>query len=214
MAAKINSEKLSEILNLLLFKNKLNAVDLAKKVNLSQPNIHRLLTGKAKKPLASTLEPIAKFFSLSVEQLVGTEELPEYFLHESKTLEIPLYPWDELSKIDFRNPKITIETVFISNDQSRNCFATRMRGMHMRPLFPEGTLLIFDPDKKIYEGSYALVKITDDVCLFRQVFFGDKSIYLNVISPDAAKTGNNRFLEENDCILGILIEARQDYTNR
>lgn len=205
----VDSKKLSKTLNVLLFQNNINAKQLAEKVNLSSANIHRLLTGKAKKPLPSTLEPIANFFSLSVEQLIGLEDLPDCSLY-NKVFEIPLHSWHELSATELSQLKHPHEKIAVSSNKNQKCFATKLQCTHMWPLFPEGTVLIFDPDKKVNDGNYVLVKTHDNMCLFRQIFIGDESMQLFPISPD--HRNSSKKLNEKDKILGVLVEARQDYT--
>ncbi len=50
---------LDEILSRLLFEKKMRAMDLARELNIPQPTIHRIATGKSTTPHIGTLEPNA-----------------------------------------------------------------------------------------------------------------------------------------------------------
>jgi transcriptional regulator with XRE-family HTH domain len=65
--------QLSTILKRLLFKKDMKPVDLARELNMPQPTIHRLVTGKSTRPYKSSLEPIAKYFDVTVDQLIGED---------------------------------------------------------------------------------------------------------------------------------------------
>ncbi|WP_081545590.1 helix-turn-helix domain-containing protein [Chromobacterium haemolyticum] len=63
--------ELKDRLQRLLDESGTNATKLAEATKLNQPTIHRILTGESKDPRHSTLEPIAKFFGISVAELRG-----------------------------------------------------------------------------------------------------------------------------------------------
>ena len=62
---------LGKILKKLLLERDLKPADLSRAVHIPPPTIHRLITGKSTRPYASSLKPIADFFSISVEQQLG-----------------------------------------------------------------------------------------------------------------------------------------------
>ena len=91
---------LSDILNRLMFEKKIRVTELSRQIGLPQPTLHRIATGKSPNPHRSTLEPIANFFQLNVEQLVGSESIPaDYwsaaFPNETaKVTSIPIISWE------------------------------------------------------------------------------------------------------------------------
>ena len=150
--------KLAKNLKKLLFERNLKPTELARELNIPQPTIHRLVTGKSTRPYKSSLEPIAKFFSVSVDELVGEENSETIWPldHSAAIKKIPIIQWDELKseKTFYKNEK---NYVLSLGELSDYAFATLMEDSSMEPLFPKGTLLILDPDKKPKDRSYVVV---------------------------------------------------------
>ena len=68
--------KLSTILKQLMSEDDINTSALARKTNILQPVMHRLVTGDTDNPRIDTLLPIAKYFGITVDQLMGKFPLP------------------------------------------------------------------------------------------------------------------------------------------
>lgn len=194
-------------------------IDLARELNIPQPTIHRIVTGKSTRPYRSSLEPIAKYFSLNVEQLLGETPLPPEFinineqenhlLQTSKVQSIPLLPWGILpSEI---NQQIGKEKIPFLGNINEKGFATIMPDSSMEPIFPHGSLLIFDSGKIPRDRSYILVRLHDTQSfVFRQLIIDLDHRYLKPLNPDLTAF-KMRSLEKNDVILAVLIEARRIY---
>lgn len=204
---------LSEILNKLLFENKIKATELAREICIPQPTLHRMLVGKSPNPHRSTLEPIAKYFNITIEQLKG--EIPFSVAEKtnaSDIVDIPLISWDKISNLKLYLEKNEQSEKYISvSSQSKNCFATHMNDSSMEPLFSKNCILIFDLDKKPTDRSYVLVKFHEsNNFLFRQVLIDGTDKFLKPIHPElyAAKL---KVVGEQDVIIATLIEARQFY---
>src|SRR3989338_5061073 len=139
---------LGKILKRLLFDNNMKSVDLAREVNIPPPTIHRLITGKSTRPYKSSLQPIADYFSIKLEQLLGEEPLEtnkDNLIH-SNVHYIPVVPWDSLGLIGSINNDL-IEKMAFSGKISENAYATILQDSSMEPLFPRESLLIFDSEK-------------------------------------------------------------------
>ena len=68
-------ENLSAVLTHLMSKNGLTSSELARKTGVAQPVIYRLMSGETENPQILTLKPIADYFKLSIEQLLGSAPL-------------------------------------------------------------------------------------------------------------------------------------------
>jgi len=213
------SPKLSLILKRLLFQKAMKPVDLARKLNIPQPTIHRIVTGKSTRPYLSSLVPIAKYFSLTVDQLLGESPLPselsdisaqeKYPLSVGKIKYIPLLLWEKLFAATSQQE--TKEKIPFLGNISEKGFATIMPDSSMEPTFPRDGILIFDPDKTPGDRSYVLVKLHDSqLPVFRQLLLDLNHKYLKPLNPDL-NAFNMRLLEENDEICATLIEARRTY---
>ena len=80
---------------------------LSESTKIPQPTIHRILTGESSDPKTATLEPIAKFFNLTVSQLRegaiphASTKVAGYRVVQS---DVPVFTWDQLTQPD-REPK-------------------------------------------------------------------------------------------------------------
>jgi len=68
-------DNLSSVLSYLMSRQGIKSAELARKTGVGQPVIHRLMTGATDNPQISTIKPIADFFGVSLDQLVGLVSL-------------------------------------------------------------------------------------------------------------------------------------------
>lgn len=66
---------LSTILSQLMSEKGLNSAQLARKTGIGQPVIYRIMTGVTDNPQILTLKPLADFFGISIDQLIGTSSM-------------------------------------------------------------------------------------------------------------------------------------------
>lgn len=217
--------KLSHVLKKLLFDREMKPIDLARELNIPQPTIHRLVTGKCTRPYRSSLEPIAKYFSLTIDQLLGEEsceaenhaqasivKLPE---KPRKFRQVPVVVWDKISDLINSNEddnQDADENYIMGNTAlSDKSFAAIMNDSSMDPVFPKGTTLVFDPAEEAKDRSYVLVKLKDTKSpIFRQLLIDGEDKYLKPLNPDLSNF-RMRLMEEDDLILAVLIEARTSF---
>ncbi|MBN1684996.1 MAG: helix-turn-helix domain-containing protein [Gammaproteobacteria bacterium] len=204
--------QLSSTLKKLLFEKDMKPSDLAKAVHLPQPTVHRMVTGKSTCPYKKSLKPIADYFSINMKQLLGEENLPskktEHPLAPDEIHLIPLLSWNNLKmdNINEEGKKIP----FIGKI-GKNAFATILKDISMEPIFPRGSILIFDPDKIPQDGSYVLIKASKDKRpFFRQLLIDLDHQYLKPLNPDLYNL-KIRALKKDDVMMGTLIESRQTY---
>jgi SOS-response transcriptional repressor LexA len=186
--------------------------ELARELEIPQPTIHRLVTGKSTRPYKSSLEPIAKFFSVSVDELVGEEDSETIWPLEQSTAikRIPIIKWAELKieKTLYKNEK---NYVLSFGNLSDYAFATLMEDSSMEPLFPKGTLLILDPDRKPKDRSYVVVGLEEtETFIFRQLLIDADDQYLKPLNPDS-NIFKTRLIQKKDHVIGVLVESRNRY---
>lgn len=205
-----------EILQHLLFKKRMTATDLARHTGVPQPTIHRIVTGKCAGPHRSTLEPIAHFFDLSVEQLKGDKPLPEnvftefFPVQKPTTCEVPILAWEDLCDLDSAKP-ISLDGVVTSSQLSGKSFAISLPDFSMEPTFSKESLLIIDPEKTARNRSYVLAYIAStQQVMFRQLIQESGHRFLKALNQ-STPLEPMRLMEEDDQILGVLIEARHVY---
>lgn len=211
--------KLSKILQRLLFERKMKPVDLARELHMPQPTIHRLVVGKSTRPYRSSLEPIAEFFSLSVDQLLGEEALADEAGQDKlpekakKFRQIPVVEWEAAADLIDGQQEIHDEKAYIMANPalSDKAFAVVMHDSSMEPVFPKGSTLVFDPMETAKDRNYILVKLKDAKApIFRQLLIDGEDKYLKPLNPDLSNF-KMRILEDEDIIVAVLIEARTSF---
>ena len=186
---------LSQRLESLMQDKGLRAAELARRCGLTQPTVHRIVTGQSAHPHASSLAPLAEFFGVSVDQLRGLEKLPK----EKKPLTSQLIPieWDKI--IDHLNKKKTRDKTF----------STNMPDESMAPQFPKDSLLIFNSSRGVNDRCFVLVKLNSGPMIFRQLLCNGNSKYLHALNETLPK--QTQELSDEDIIAGVLIESRCYY---
>lgn len=178
-----------------------------------------MITGKSSRPYKSSLQPIADFFSVSVEQLVGEKNLPEAIWQEEQTTpsiqsdiikSIPIIGWKQLDQLE-QARKQAQKNIVTLGQISEESFALVMQDSSMEPVFTRGTILIFDPRQPAKDRGYVLVKLKENnLYLFRQLLIDGDDRYLKPLNPDLS-TFKMRFLDQDDKIIGCLIESRNQH---
>lgn len=208
---------LSEILKVLMFKKNIKTARLARELNIPQQTLQRIVTGASAHPHLSSLRPIANYFGISLAQLKGDEALADDLLSTdfpgSKlgVRNIPLVDWGDLT-LDFDAKNFSkSNTIFIDESLGADCFSLKMNDMSMEPYFPQGSTLIFDPDKRPKDRSFVLVVISETrTAVFRQVLVDGDYRYLKPLNPDL-NTFSMRILKKDDIIIAGLVECRHVY---
>lgn len=200
----MNKTNLARNLKKLLLENVLTESELARKTGVGQPVINRMISGATRNPKIETLKPIAQFFAISVDQLIGN---PAVLLDGSP--QIPLVPLEEVLMIDSgkQHPKIDTH-IFGDAKWGSNSYALKLRSDDFLPLFPEGTLLIFDPDLQLRHKDFALIHMLEKkIPTIRQVLIDDDEFYLKPINPDFKTIP----LSAKHKILSVMVQARIDF---
>lgn len=208
--------KLGPILKRLLFDRDMKAADLAREIDIPPPTIHRLITGKSTRPYKTSLKPIADYFSITIDQLIGEEhsasELASNMAPDTKKQSIrhiPLFSWSDLQSLGHAN--LTYNSIPFAGMVSEHTFATTMTDSSMEPLFSRGTILIFDPAKIVQDRGYALIHLHEpNLIVFRQLLIDLEDKYLKPLNPDLSDF-QMKIISENDKIIGTLVEARHVY---
>lgn len=68
-------KNLATILSHLMTENRISSAELARKTGIGQPVIYRIMTGTTDNPQVLSLKPIAAFFGISIDQLLGYSPL-------------------------------------------------------------------------------------------------------------------------------------------
>lgn len=203
----MKNTKIAQVLCRLMAEKKLRVAELARRVNLPQPTVHRIATGLCEHPHHSSLEPIAEYFSISVEQLKGHEPIQTI----DKYTKVALIDWEDL----LQWPKVKTgkdhEQMVTDAVVSSLAYAIKLKDASMDPVFPINTVLIADPKKTARDRSYVIAKLnTHAEPVFRQLLQDASDQYLKPLSPDLSQFKMLR-LSKQDKIISTVVQAKRDY---
>lgn len=208
----------SQILKRLMFHRGIRTTELARRVGLKQPTVHRIVEGVSPSPHQSSLIPLAEFFNITVEQLRGDEALPwslydNWGLHGQDMTAVPVISWEEAVRwpdgADFSKNKT--DSILMPKPVNEKVFALVMDDSSMSPQFPKGTVLVIDPSRAYKDRSYVLLGMKDHPrAVFRQLLMDARQYYLKCLSPDLDGVRAEP-LKEDTKICGTLIQARLNY---
>lgn len=202
----VNNLQLSDVFQKLLEIHQITVAELARRVNLPQPTIQRIAAGIYKNPRISTLQPIADYFGITVNQLRGFESIPSLCIKKS-IQSIPLIPTAQVNLWPVVEKNIT-QYLICDNNLGEKSFAMFMPDSSMEPLIPKGSTLLVDPSRTPHHGSYIVVKLQNyPEVIVRQLITDATNNFIKPLSPELNQLKMNKLIEL-DLIIGVIIEVR------
>lgn len=188
--------------------------ELARLTDIPQPTIHHILTGSTKNPRKRALEALSEYFSVSIQQLLGQEQLPTVIpdavkedLHIST---IPIVEWEMLQEWPSTMAQASRQ-ILLDRKIAKNSFALVSKNIDLEPAIPQNALLIFEADKSPKDRDFVVVHLgRENLILLNSLFIENGQHYVKQNQED----GNVRLIKldtAQDRILGTLIEARIVY---
>ena len=205
------SEKLSKNLNLLMAEGRLNAEELSRRIGLPASTIKKIRHNNDANPTLSTLSPLAKYFSLTIGQLVGNEPLPgsrikgSYKIAPEILCHVPLISWQDAiiwptTCDDQSRPTITTEHKY-----SKTAYALLVEEDDWENLAKDTALLI-DPSLKAEHRDFIIVhKDGQKIPTLKQALFDEGQMYLK---PVTQRYNIAAFTPEHK-ILGVIVEYKK-----
>lgn len=214
----ITLNDLSSVLNQLLAAKKIKPMELARQTNVPQPTIQRIVAGTTTKPHPSSLEPIAKYFSINMDQLLGLEPIPwlENIQKRIQARGIPLVDWSQVTSwLDtFRSNssnKPDSNVVISDANVGKKAFGLVIKDSSMEPLFSIGTKIIIDPEKEVKDRCFVVAKLHESKeATFRQLIIDGSNYFLKPLSQELREMQITK-LHSDDKICGILVQAKRDF---
>ncbi len=210
----LKPNELSTILKTLMGSRKLSESELSRQTGIGQPVIHRMISGETGNPKIETLRPIASYFSISINQLIGDEPLPKESLLGTITnkvrswIQVPLLSWEEAASWPNLDDEQLERRVPTDIDVSDNAFALIIKDSTMLPRFPEGTLIVIDPSYQAADRDFAIVHIEGHKQVsFKQILIDGEETYLKPLNDDFKV----QLLDKKHRFLGVMVQARIDY---
>ncbi|MGQ3892021.1 helix-turn-helix domain-containing protein [Legionella sp. CNM-4043-24] len=204
------SEKLKTNLDLLMKEARLNAEELSRRIGLPASTIKKIRNNNDPNPTLSTLTPLAKYFSLSISQLVGDEPFPEsrisgsYKINPNTLHHISVISWEEAITWPLNDSKVrpTITTEF---DYSKDAYALIVDEDDWESLSKDTALLV-DPKLEVEHRDFIIIhKDGQKIPTLKQVLFDEGQMYLK---PVTQKYNIAIFTSEHK-ILGVVVEYKK-----
>ncbi|MDQ8039052.1 MAG: S24 family peptidase [Rickettsiella sp.] len=209
---------MSNILKGLMAELGINESELARRTGIGQPVVHRICSGETDNPKVATLSPIANFFAISISQLIGDEPLPTdriagTFNPEAQGWrQIPLLEWEQvLSWPNLSQKSAPLPAISTDIELSQHAYALAVRDTTMEPRFPEGTVLIVDPNLKPNNLDFAIIHVEGhDLPNFKQILIDGGHTILKPLNSDF----KTLLLDKPHKFLGVMIQSRMDFKKR
>jgi len=155
-----------------------------------------LINNKTSDPRLSTLEPIANFFNITVEELIGKPNISSKF----NTKSISSFKLSNLYSNYSQKKNEYLDRKFK--------FAVELDNDSMSPIFTNKDILIFKTNCDYENRDFVLIDISKQKNLiFRQLLIDGANMLLKPINKDFPIINMN----ENDNIIAILVKSVKDF---
>lgn len=198
-----------KVLAKIMMDSHIDSTELSKHTGIPIPTINRLKSEKYSNPTISTLIPIAHYFGITLNQLIGKEELTnnakgKFNPEARKTTLIPIIPIELAGESLEKNTYSTIATSANINSQG---FAIKVKDT-ISPQFPENAILVFDPQLKPNNRDYVIVRFEGhQKPALRQLLIDGDDSYFKPLSPDLGEI----ILSKQHTIIAVMIQALTNY---
>lgn len=195
-----NSVLIDNIRNLIHDRN-IREVELSRQTNIPPATLHKILTGKTTDPRISTLQAIANYFGVTIDELYSGPQ------RKANVQSIPIISWQEClsasSFIDTLTPANWGQWLTIENTED-DIYGLSSQPC-MEPRFPRGTILIIDSKIKAEDGDLVIVAYpgTEKATLREYSSDGPHQSLLS-IKPNRPQEP----LTEDTKIIGVVVESR------
>lgn len=154
----------------------LNQTELANRMGVTPQAVQQWVSGLTS-PKGKRLQLLAKILKVDIDFILRNDDSPALKFDDSiepaagHKGQVPLISWvqaGEWKDIEVRQGDS--ETMIDTTVQVREkTFALRVRGDSMSPLFPEGAIIIVEPDMLYQHGDFVIAKNGDDEATFKQL---------------------------------------------
>jgi transcriptional regulator with XRE-family HTH domain len=200
---------LAQTLEQLIKKEKnLSASSLAEKLDMPRNKITRILNGDVNDPKASTLTPIANYFGVTIDELLGVKPLSNGIVHsrdQTLLMERPFVSQDKI--IDWINnnyePSSFYEIAIKDNEPFENSFISKIDSDALSPIISPSMFLIIGKNYPLQAGDFVVASDNKSL-LLRKIQMEGNDWYLSAINP-VYKTIKK---EKPFFIIGKILDAR------
>jgi len=202
--------ELSKVLNKMMTESHIDAIELSRHTNIPVPTIHRLKSDRGSNPTIATLLPIANYFGVTINQLIGKEEIfndsmGTFNKAARKNTLIPIIPIEETAQILQKNSYPTTST---SCEVGNDGFAIIVKHSLIAPQFPENTILIFSRHLRPEHRDYMIVRLDGhQKPTLRQLLIDGDDWYFKPLSEEFGEIT----LSQKHDIVAVMVQASTNY---
>ena len=172
----------------LMQKHDLTIDMLAQELSLSVSTINRLLMGSKSDPKLSTLKPLAKFFGVSIDELVGERPInlkpgddKDSFDPKRALVQVPIIHWEQVKEAESRVSTLTFELwnnwTVIEDEVGKNSYALVVKQSSLPAPFYFKTVIVIDPTRKPHDSDYVLILKEENPILCQFILNGVEKCY-------------------------------------
>jgi SOS-response transcriptional repressor LexA len=202
-------DDLTNTLHRLMDEKKITEAELARRTNIPQPTLHKILSGKTGDPRASTLKSLADFFGVTIDMLLTgskTALAVTTTANSTKTQSVAIISWSDCLKAGKLLQTLTStnwERWVTTEHTSTNAYALSSKPS-MEPRLPKGSVLIIDHDITPEDGDLVVTHFpgTSEATL-RELSLDGPSKLLAPICKNLAPD----ILSPDIKILGVLVRS-------
>ncbi len=193
----------------------ISGLELSKRTGLPVATVNRLLSGTVTDPRVSTLKPLANYFGLSVDQLLGYAPLPKDYDNNGEnllpSLVIPIYNISTFTSLE-QKPTDSFTWVTQTTTHKEKNFALLVDHQELQPVFDTATILVVEPHYlPAQNNDYLAVMFhdTNKLCVKRFLLDAGSS-YFMPLNPRLKALPTS---ERAHTIIGIITEAHTKLRN-
>lgn len=177
-----------------LFRDRpdVKAAHLARSLNIARASVSAWMTGKSKNISGKNAFAVAKYFNVNPQWLqLGTgnknniKNNANYVENSLQKNRVPLFNLTEKKENnnivnDYTMNKYQ-EFVETTIETTNKTYALRVIGDSMTPLFPEGAIIIIEPENDAKTGDYIIAEL-DSALIFKQLQIDGNDFYLKPLN--------------------------------
>lgn len=208
--------QLNKVLKRLMTECDVDDAKLAHATGVPFTTIARMRSNPQANPTSSSLRPLAKYFAISISQLLGDEPLSPDRLAKSArekagaATRIPVIQWGKISAwIHQGKEKSNDIHGWLSVDLplSATSYAVTIENTAFGPQFPKNAHLVVDPTVAPKSGDFVLIQPNDEPnILLKEILFDGQLAYLKSVNPELKQTIT---LAEPYKLCGVVVERRK-----
>lgn len=178
-------------IKILMQRHGLTIEELADELGVSISTINRLLMGTKIDPRLSTLRPIAKFFDVSIEELMGEKPLTFKvkdagpFDNKQTLMQVPIIHWEQVKNAGEIVPNLNFDKwdnwIVVSNTMSEQAYALKIQQSSLPSPFYLHSIIVIDPGRDPKDSDYVLIMREENPMLASVVLNGIKRLYRSLV---------------------------------